>query len=595
MRRLFAKLSDWVIRWFQALPMEKRMAALYLLCAALPLLITNIYANNTLNASAQSAQLRAAVKGYDQMLSGLNQTLGRQIRASDIIALDKTINSCLYHKSAQDYPAAEQIADMTAILTFLSQKQDDLDLGAVTLYVGDDLLYSRHGDMLSGLSRISGTGWWNRLMSDNRHAILYTRQEEGDGPPILTLARKVRNLSALNEAQAVVCIDLPVEELLQILRQGRTVEGSHSLIVDSDGAVVLSSEEEVPAMDYRDLIRQTTTGSSLAPYRGRFYAQSKRIDNTDWHLVVLVSYSRLLIGSIRAWFGVIALIVAAAVPTLLLAKRILNGMTGRIQALGNHMQSVRTGMLEPTASDPNRDEIGIMTDDYNYMIMRMQELLQQQYVTGMEAQASELLALQSQINPHFLYNTLDMVLWMARDNNTKEIQTTVKALAKFYRLTLSKGYDVITLNEELEIVQNYMIIQHLRFGDGVTLTVDVEEKLLECRLPKITLQPIIENALLYGILPKPDRNGRILITGRLEDGEVSLAVEDDGLGFGGDAIRTQDGDADTNGYGKSGYGLYNIERRLCLTFGIDRCLTVDSQLGAGTSVSLRFPFRTWEA
>ncbi|MFV0399296.1 MAG: sensor histidine kinase [Oscillospiraceae bacterium] len=592
MFRAVERAAGWIKRKFRALPMGKRMVALYLLCAILPLIITNIYASSTLNASAQSAQLSAAERGYEQMLSGLNQTIRRQVRAGDIIALDQTLNSCLYRKNPQDYPTVEQIADMTTILTLLSQKQDDLDLGGVTLYVGDYLLYSKHGDMISGLSEISGTDWYYQLMSDNRQALLFPQSRE-NGETVLTLARKVRNLQALGEVQAVICIDLPAVELLGTLEQGRTVEGSSSLIVDGEGVPVLYPQEPPVGIDYLALIRRVVPGSALTALDDRYFVQSKRVDNTDWHLVLLVSRSQLLISSIRAWLGVILLILAAAVPTLLLARRILSGMTGRIQALGKHMQSVRTGMLEPTASDLNRDEIGVMTDDYNYMIMRMQDLLQEQYFTGMEAQAAELLALQSQINPHFLYNTLDMVQWMARNNNTQEIQTTVKALTKFYRLTLSRGYDVITLGEELQIVQNYMIIQHLRFGDNVHLSVEVEEQLLDCKIPKITLQPIIENALLHGILPKEDKSGTIKITGVLGEGEVFLSVEDDGVGFEENeaADRRREERKETEDYGKSGYGLYNIERRLSLVFGVERCIEVRSKPGEGTAVTLRFPFR----
>jgi two-component system sensor histidine kinase YesM len=577
-----------VKNYCKALSIGRRMAVLYLLCAALPLLVTNLYANRTLYGNAQATQINAAENGFQQTLAHLNNIFSRQFRAGDNIALDQAINERLYRDNAADASMVRQIADMNAILAALTHKKESLDISNLMLYVDDEMLYSYHSDIIAPLSTIRGQGWYGQLTPDNRQAVFYTRPD-GEGGIVFTAARKIRHLNALSEVKAVVCIDFPAEEIFETLEQGRTVDGSVSLIATADGTVVASSESHLPPVDLRRIIQESSPPRGLIPYNGQYLAQSDRLKNTDWHLVLIVSRRELVLTNARAWFGVIALMLVVTFPTVFAAKKILNGITGRIRELGKHMQSVRMGRLEPIPADVNRDEIGVMTDDYSFMITRMQQLLDERYRVGMEARQAELLALQSQINPHFLYNTLDMVQWMAKSNNTKEIQTVVKALANFYRLSLNKGLDMISLGDEVKIINNYMTIQHLRFGDSVRLEIDIDGDMLSCKLPKITLQPIIENALLHGILPKEDKRGTIRITGKYDMEYVCMEVTDDGVGTKLSAYDILQKNTGTNEYGQSGYGLYNIERRMCLIFGIEKCISLSSEPGGGMAVTLRFP------
>jgi len=590
MRMAWRRVSATASRWYHALTIGQRIAMLYVLAALFPLVVTNLYASNTLNSSAHSSQMTAAERGFEQTVGVLADRLYRIVRMCDIIALDQTLNDCLYKNDPVAYPLPRQVADMNTILTFLAQKRDDLDIYSINLYVRDEWIYSQRADMISSLSQASEQPWYGRL-SDGNLQVAFCPPDMVGQKDTLSCVRPVRDLENLHRVEAILRIDFPLNEIEQILRQGSVVEGSVSMLVGSDGSVVAASERPIPVVsNWNELITGAGSPGGFFEVDENHLAQSYPIINSDWYLVTLLSRSAMTRANVFAWLGIAFLILVAALPTVLVARMVLRGMTDRIRRLGDHMRNVRLGDLTPTARDINRDEIGVMTDSYNYMIERMQALLDEQYRIGQEARSAELLALQSQINPHFLYNTLDMLRWMAKKSRTEEIQTVIHALAQFYRASLSRGKDIVTLADEVSLIDSYAIIQHMRFGDDVTLQVDVDEDVLRCTLPKITLQPIVENALLHGILPKDDKTGVIVIRGRRHGANVVIDIEDDGVGMPGERAATMLFSLRSSN-SAHGYGLYNIEKRLCLTFGIARCMTVSSRPGEGTCVSMTFPAR----
>jgi two-component system sensor histidine kinase YesM len=243
------------------------------------------------------------------------------------------------------------------------------------------------------------------------------------------------------------------------------------------------------------------------------------------------------------------------------------------------MKGVKKGKLEKLDIKEQKDEVGNLVTNYNFMIDEIQSLLLQQFELGQEKKGAELKALQSQINPHFLYNTLDMINWMAKKNESENIKDTVDALSKYYRLILNKGKDIITIGDELELCKAYITIQQKRFKDRIQFKIDVEESILMYLIPKITLQPLLENAILHGIAESSSGTGTIIISG-WEDGEkLVLAVTDDGVG-----IDTLEG-IETRHKG-SHYGISNIEMRLTLFYGMTKCINFESTKGFGTCVSL---------
>ena len=211
---------------------------------------------------------------------------------------------------------------------------------------------------------------------------------------------------------------------------------------------------------------------------------------------------------------------------------------------------------------------------------------------GRELKSAEYKALQSQINPHFLYNTLDMISWLSYQKKPEQISSVVYSLANFYKLSLNKGKYIVPISDEISHVTYYMKIQDLRFSGEIHFLTDIDPVILQYSIPKITLQPIVENALFHGILEKKSKSGQIIIHGILAEDNVLLIVEDDGVGIPSDQLNVlleadnSEAHADDSG---SHYGLRNINKRIRLQYGEEYGLSFESIPGEGTKVVLRLP------
>ena len=258
----------------------------------------------------------------------------------------------------------------------------------------------------------------------------------------------------------------------------------------------------------------------------------------------------------------------------------------RIRQLGRQLAEVPTQGLKKLQPAVQQDEIGQLISAYNTMVDEMERMLTTQYDLGRAKAGAELKALQSQINPHFLYNTLDMVSWMAKKQETDKIQQVMVSLSQFYKLTLSGGRDIITLEEELRLCDAYMRIQQLRWEGAIDYMVEADDELLHARLPKITLQPLIENAIKHGIMQRGEARGSIIISAALEEEKegrwMTLSVLDNGVGMENSEEQLQKG-------GGGHYGMKNIEQRLALFYDREIHIQVDSEAGLGTCVSLTLP------
>jgi two-component system sensor histidine kinase YesM len=226
------------------------------------------------------------------------------------------------------------------------------------------------------------------------------------------------------------------------------------------------------------------------------------------------------------------------------------------------------------------------------MIGRIRELLDSKIKEQENLKKAELRALQAQINPHFLYNTLDTIIWMAQSNKNDQVIEIVSALSKFFRISLSKGNDWITIGEEIERTRSYLTIQRMRYRDIMDFTIEAEEGVANYTILKLILQPLVENALYHGIKNKR-QGGTIKLRAKMRnENEVLLEVEDDGIGFTPDKLAQLQAElADDSGDIRleSGFGIGNVNKRIRLYYGKQFGVTVKSEYNAGTCVSLFIP------
>lgn len=222
------------------------------------------------------------------------------------------------------------------------------------------------------------------------------------------------------------------------------------------------------------------------------------------------------------------------------------------------------------------------------MVTRISMLIAEQYQSGKEIKNAELKALQAQINPHFLYNTLDLINWKAIDNDVPEIALIAHSLAKFYKLSLNKGREIVSIEDEIDHIKNYVQIQNMRFDNRINLVINIDPFIRQYRILKIILQPIVENSILHGILENRNKQeGVINISSHLVNNTLVLIVEDNGIGMTmekAQEILTTDSIADTHGY-----GVQNVNQRIKLYYGQQYGLSYWSSPGEGTKVEITIP------
>lgn len=210
------------------------------------------------------------------------------------------------------------------------------------------------------------------------------------------------------------------------------------------------------------------------------------------------------------------------------------------------------------ASPVYHDEIGDLIDTYNYMTRKMDQLMEEEAKAAEELRIAEFHSLQTQINPHFLYNTMDMINWLAQQGRTDEVSNAVQ-------------------------------IQNMRYHDSISFISDIPDELLEYCIPKLTLQPIIENSVLHGILETDDKSGTIVLTGWIEDNDIVLLISDDGVGITPEKLPTILSGNGNSTSGGTNIAIYNTHRRLQILYGSDYGLTYSSEPGHGTEVEIRIP------
>lgn len=298
-------------------------------------------------------------------------------------------------------------------------------------------------------------------------------------------------------------------------------------------------------------------------------------------------YQHFFVEMIR--FSVVAF-AAIFVLITALSYYIPLSITRPIRKLSEVTDQVAKGDLTVRSDVRTGAEVSVLSDSLNTMIDKIDELLEQVKKEQIRLRKAEFELLQSQINPHFLYNTLDAIVWLAEAGEQKKVVSMVGSLSDFFRTSLNQGKDIITIKEELQHSRSYLEIQQMRYQDILNYEIHVPEELHRYLIPKITIQPLVENALYHGIKNKRGP-GRIVISGRKEEDFLILQIEDNGIGMSKERLdQVKEGMNQKIPTEKDIYGLYNVNERIRLNFGEKYGISIESIYGKGTVVSIILPY-----
>lgn len=281
--------------------------------------------------------------------------------------------------------------------------------------------------------------------------------------------------------------------------------------------------------------------------------------------------------------------LGVAILLALLSYAIPQSITKPVRQLNEVTEQISKGNLDVRANIDAGGELNEFGDSLNTMIEKINELLQQVTTEQIRLRNAELELLQAQINPHFLYNTLDTIIWLAEGGDQKMVVSMVKSLSEFFRTSLNRGLEFISIKEELQHAKSYLEIQQVRYQDILEYEIKVPEELYPYTIPKITIQPLVENALYHGIKYKRDL-GKISITGKKEGDYIFLYVKDNGIGMTQERLEQVNHAIQSKDAGSSEiYGVYNVNERIALKFGEEYGIHIDSAYMEGTSVCIILP------
>ncbi|WP_138754662.1 cache domain-containing sensor histidine kinase [Paenibacillus sinopodophylli] len=311
------------------------------------------------------------------------------------------------------------------------------------------------------------------------------------------------------------------------------------------------------------------------------------IGNVGWKVVGVSYMDEVMTTSWELNRSMSKLLIALVLIVFLLSSLVARRISRPIKRLELSMKSVERGDFNKVVSGEGPLEIKHLADRFNIMIGTIKQLMTR-IVTEQESKRKyELEALQAQINPHFLYNTLNTVVRMVGMNKNEEVITTITALSKLFRISIGKGRSLITIADEMEHARNYLIIQQMRFKHKFDYSFDLQQEALVHPTLKLIVQPLIENALVHGIEPSVDK-GHIAVSARLEGNEIVIQIKDDGLGMSTAQLSQIQAGTVVSTKG-SGVGITNVQERIKLYFGEMYGLHFESELEVGTTITIRFP------
>lgn len=285
------------------------------------------------------------------------------------------------------------------------------------------------------------------------------------------------------------------------------------------------------------------------------------------------------------------LLVIILVGALAISHRIMEEITGPIRHLCRAAERAGSGDFKTRAHEEKIDEIAVLNASFNRMVEEIGKLVEDIRVEELNLRAAELRLLQEQINPHFLYNTLDNIIWLAESKETEQVVSMVSALSDFFRTTLSKGKDFISVKDEEAHIKSYLQIQQFRYRDILDYEINMDEEIYDCEILKLTLQPLVENALYHGIKGKRGL-GHIQVIGYIQNGLLEFQIRDDGIGMKEERLnevrRIITGEAEDTKE-KGGFGLFNVNERIRLNYGREYGVRIESAYGKGTCIWVTVP------
>lgn len=602
-----------MLEWLKRIALLSResiyhnLLAYFIMFALIPALVVNFLYFSISSRSINEATTKIGSEIITKICSELDYFLESIVLVGDVVVDNQRVQEVLRMDFGEDL-ALRYSTDLSTDteLYFASFLQPKIaGLSVLGENGGEYKSYDR-----AFLNQVHSEQEWYKTIAESEqyvwfppHRGQYANVSDGERESFISYGKSIKD-KATGMTTGVLLIDINERAIRDIIST-ELGESGYLLILDEGNNVIMSSiGMEGYLTHLTENINEkeggTFTTEMIVEYEGRSNMQSvvatyQEIPITGWKVMGIIPIKQL-----DRWGNILLILMTALTVMIVLmaiymAIRTSNRFAKPIQNLRLAMSHVEEGNLDITIDlESSYEEINQLARSFNIMVSKVKGLMTNIYEDQKKLRKAELKALQSQINPHFLYNTFDSILWLNRSDRKEDVETMVESLTDFFRLSLSRGKEIIPLEEEVKHLESYLMIQHIRYGDKFDYSIDVEKEALTKMVPKLVLQPLVENAIYHGIKLKKE-NCTISITIKSEM-ETVITIKDTGVGMSEEKVnqlnRAMKGETVS---GLELYGIKNIRDRLAIFFGETANINYKSIEGEGTTVTIVFPIISIDA
>ena len=563
-----------LLHWFNGIKLRYKLAIFYSMFCFLPVMLL-FWLSFLQMRSIIDDKGKMNLQSYlQQSVSSMDRTLDGYNSLSDYIAFDRTLAEVFSMEYGTPYEQYEQLTQkVDPILRTASYFHGGMQ--QITIYTDNGMV--KHDTTVALVSEIEKTDWYQKTLEHPGLNWFANYQEE-----TLFSARKLA-FSGARDGVNILYMDVDYQKLFTPYAE-TLISECGLYITDQDGKLVFeesrfSGKNQNYDLTYSEFLEQRDRGST------DYIILCEQSNTTGWTVWLYQPVG--LAGEAMRPIGVMAgVTILICIFAAVLAYFITSGMvSSRIERLTHFMQEVQEGSMDMQMESDDRDEIGMLYRGFGSMMKRIRTLINEVYLSKITQKEAELKALQAQINPHFLYNTLSLINWKALAAGEEDISRMTLALSTFYRTALNRGRNVLQVETELSNTRAYLEIQSMLHDGDFDYEIEAQTEILQCESLNLILQPLVENAIHHGIEEKTDGRGKITVRGWKEDNCVWFMVEDNGVGMEqevADKILTME---------SKGYGVRNVDERIRLCYGEKYAMKVESVVGKGTKMTIHFPAR----
>ena len=456
-------------------------------------------------------------------------------------------------------------------------------------------IYSSNEDEVFSQTVLSET-WFQSALSDSTIFHFSSPHIQdiylGGDKEVVTVTKVVEYYYNSESVDGILAIELETSNFYDLSEKTNLGESGHIVIVDEKNNLVHSSSDDCrdATCESLDIIQEIILGGEFVTVNNiDMYANVNTLQYTRWSIATFINVESISEAKQTVIYSIILALAIAFAVTSLVTAAISARISSPINKLKDHMELFQKGDFHTKINVQGQKEIVILGDAFNLMIDEIRELMNEVLKEQKAKRKTQFIALQNQINPHFLYNTLDSIVWLSENNLNEDVEKMVIALSKFFRISISNETNLISLKEEVEHAKNYLLIQQIRYHNDFTFEFKIDQDILEYSVLKLSLQPLVENAIYHGISPNDDFR-KIVVKAYKKNDFIVIDVINEGYGITQDKI-AEIHDSFINKHKSKSIGMKNIYQRLKLYYGESASLVVSSVLDECTTVTISIPIK----